>query len=174
MKRREFVASVIASGLAAPAVASGQHEHVQVDGPLANATVSFGQWQHFDRFAGAGGPNDRTRNDHRLIPYEAKVKAGGAVNFIIGGFHQVIVYAPGTEITDINGGLTVPVGVPPGPPLIDDPNNRVFRGVDPSRQPTQDRVEVVVFHEPGRYLVICGVQPHFVMDRMHGFVDVLP
>src|SRR5919109_4951656 len=102
MKRREFVTSVLASGLAVPAMASQDHPHEQVDGPLANATVSFGQWQQFDRFAGAGGPNDRTKNNHLLIPFEAKIKAGGAVNFVIAGFHQVLVYAPGTDPADIN------------------------------------------------------------------------
>ena len=99
------------------------------------------------------------------------------MNFIIAGFHHVIVYAPGTEVSDINTALTVPVGVPPGPPLIDDPTNRVYRGVDPSRQPTQDRVEVVRFPNPGLYLVICGVLPHFAppppMQPMHGYVRVL-
>jgi hypothetical protein len=173
MKRREFVASVLASGLAAPALADEGHRHGKVDGPLASATVSFGHWLQFDRFAGAGGPNDRTKNGHQLIPHEVKIKAGGTVNFIIAGFHQPIVYAPGTRPTDINAGLTVPVGVPPGPLLIDDPTNRVFRGADPSRQPTQDRVEVVVFPTPGRYLVICGVQLHFVNDSMFGYVRVV-
>jgi hypothetical protein len=175
MKRREFVASVLATGIAAPALGKDDdhHRHPRLDGPNANATVSFGYWLHFDRFAGAGGPNDRFQNGHALLPNEVKIKAGGAVNFIIAGFHQVIVYGPGTKPEQINAGTTVPVGVPPGPPLIDDPNNRVFRGVDPSRQPTQDRVEVVGFARPGRYLVICGVQPHFVTDRMFGYVRVV-
>jgi hypothetical protein len=176
MKRREFVASVLATGVAVPALAKDddQHRrHPRIDGDNASATVSFGHWVHFDRFAGAGGPNDRTQNGHALIPHEVKIKAGGTVNFIIAGFHQVIVYAPGTKPEDINSSLTTTVGVPPGPPLIDDPTNRVFRGVDPSRQPTQDRVEVVGFANPGRYLVICGVQPHFVNDHMFGYVRVL-
>ena len=54
---------------------------------------------------------------------------------------------------------------PTRPPLINDPTNRVYRGLDPSRQPTQDRVELVVFPNPGRYLVI-RVQPHFVDDNI--------
>lgn len=175
IKRREFVASVLATGAAVPALAmTGQHDHKPIEGPLASATVSFGHWVPFDRFANPGGPNDRTLNGHQLIPHEVTIRAGGTVNFIIGGFHQPIVYGPGTQPGDINAGLTTSVGVPPGPPLIDDPTDRVFRGADPSRQPTQDRVEVVGFPNPGRFLVICGVQPHFVNDKMFGFVRVLP
>jgi len=56
--------------------------------------------------------------------------------------------------------------------LIDDPNNRIFRGLNPQTVP-QDRVETVHFAEPGTYLVICGVRPHFVDDNMFGFVRVL-
>jgi plastocyanin len=29
----------------------------------------------------------------------------------------------------------------------------------------------VNFKEPGRYLVVCGVRPHFI-EGMHGYVDV--
>jgi hypothetical protein len=170
IKRREFVTSVLATGVAAPALAAkGDHSHEAVEGPLANATVSFGHWMQFDRFP---NNNDRTQNGHQLIPRTALIKRGGTVNFIIGGFHHVLVYAPGTEPGDINATLTVPVTAPPGPPLINDPTNRVYRGLDPSLNP-QDRVEVVVFPKPGRYLVICGVQPHFVNDNMYGFVRVL-
>ena len=68
--------------------------------------------------------------------------------------------------------MTVAVTAPPGPPLINDPNNRVYRGLDPSLQP-QDRVEVVHFANDGVYLVICGVRPHFVNDHMFGYVRVV-
>jgi plastocyanin len=186
INRRGFFASVLAGGVAAPAWAGQGHDHSAVDGPLANATVSFGQWQSnppLDRFP---TNNDRTRNGHQLIPNEATIKAGGTVNFIIGGFHHVLVYAPGTQPGDINATLTTTVTNPPGPPLINDPTNRVYRGIDPSTLPLlrgpagstpanlQDRVEVVHFANPGRYLVICGVQPHFVNDAMFGWVKVLP
>ncbi len=59
----------------------------------------------------------------------------------------------------------------PVPPLIDDPNNRIYRGLDPSvlpmlpgstpPQPLQDRIETVRFPNPGKFLVICDVLPHF-------------
>lgn len=156
---------------------------VAIDGPLANANVSFGQWrQPLDRFpinSPAGS------NEHQLIPHTATIRAGGAVNFIISGLHQPIVYAAGTQSTDIDTTLTVlTTGVPNNVPLIDDPNGRLYRGLDPSRLiyvttvtgtlPVRDRVEVVQFPNPGRYLVICGVHPHFVNDDMFGFVNVLP
>ena len=67
--------------------------------------------------------------------------------------------------------------IPMAPPevfLIDDPNNRLFRGIDP-RLPTvaQDRVEVVQFSKRGLYLVICTVSVHFINDNMYGWVKVV-
>lgn len=149
---------------------STPHPTVAVEGPQSSAIVSFGGWMTtppLDRFPNV---SDRFANHHALIPELAKIKPGGSVNFIIGGFHQVIVYDDGTQPGDINKTLTVPVTVPPGPPLIADPNRRIYRGLDPSLQP-QDRVEVVHFANPGLYLVICGVLPHF-NEGMFGFVRV--
>jgi hypothetical protein len=75
---------------------------------------------------------------------------------------------------DIDVEKTTPsTGTPAGVPLIDDPTNRIYRGLDPSLQP-RDRGEVVYFPKPGTYLVIRGVQSHFVNDGMFGFVTVLP
>ncbi|PYM89340.1 MAG: hypothetical protein DME04_26590 [Candidatus Rokuibacteriota bacterium] len=116
-----------------------------------------------------------------MIPREVKITAGGAVNFIISGFHEPTIYDDGTQPGDINTSLLEPGSVPPG--LIADPNRRIFRGIDPRKQPVlpntvparqmnQDRVESVRFLKPGRYLVICAIQPHFVNDGMFGFVKV--
>jgi hypothetical protein len=142
-----------------------------LSGLLSNATVSFGEWMTpVDRF-----PNNSPReaNHHELIPKVATIRAGGTVNFIVAGFHNINVYDDGTRPEDINTSLTVPPTAQPMPLLINDPNRRIYRGLDPSLQP-QDRVEVVHFARPGLYLVICGVFPHFVNDRMYGFVRVLP
>lgn len=180
MKRRDFVASVLVGGLATPLVGHESdkdqdqdqgHAHDNVDGELANATVSFGNWRTdppINRFDAATA-NPRTQNGHQLIPHIARIKVGGTVNFIIGGFHHVLVYGPGTQPTDINVDAVVPGSAPP---LIDDPNNRVYRGLDPRLQ-GQDRVEVVSFQNPGVYLAICGVRPHFVNDNMFGYVQVV-
>ncbi|HMJ87905.1 MAG TPA: hypothetical protein VK504_32235, partial [Vicinamibacterales bacterium] len=120
--------------------------------------------------------SDRNRNNHKLIPGTVDIKAGGSVNFIISGFHHILIYDDGTKPSDIHYTMTVPTTVQPGPPLINDPVKRIYRGLDPSvmpqlpsavgaippAMPLQDRVEVVRFPNPGKFLVICGVQPHFV------------
>jgi plastocyanin len=181
MKRREFVRTfgVGSAGVAAAsalggvsAAAAAQHDHQQSNGPLASATVVFGAWRvdpPLDRF-----PNlsPRTANEHRLMPYVSKIKAGGSVSFVISGLHLILVYAPGTTMESINETLIIEAvpGVFPG--FIDDPANRIYRGLDPRPLP-QDRVESVTFAVPGTYLVTCAVVPHFA-DNMHGFVTVLP
>lgn len=85
------------------------------------------------------------------------------------------VYAPGTTPDDINTSLLLPLPPPAPPPpavgLIDDPTNRIYRGLDPRLQP-QDRVEVVGFSKLGVYLVICTVSRHFA-DGMFGWVRVI-
>ena len=178
MKRRAFVTSVLAGGMAAAPLAAGdQHEHQALDGPLANATVSFGAWPAdpaapFDRMT-QPPPPPPPPNHHAMVPSSVTIKAGGTVNFIISGLHQVQVYAPGTTPGDVlaaalaGGTISVP-GV--APPVVDVSDGRVFRGIVNPAAP--DRVEVVHFPEAGTYLVICGILPHLQED-MIGWVKVI-
>ena len=142
-----------------------------------NATISFGQWETdpaLDRLN--ANPAGGAGNNHELIPDIVTIEAGGAVNFVISGLHNVQIFDDGTKPDDI--GTTVPQPLPGmGGGIIDDSNKRIYRGWDPNPIPNnfqRDRVEVVHFAEPGRYLVICGVVNHFVNDQMYGFVRVLP
>jgi plastocyanin len=175
MKRREFVTGVLVGGAAIEALAAQGHDHgKEIDGPLANATVSFGAWPTeppFDRIAAP--PPGPPRNVHELIPYTATIKAGGTVNFVIAGVHVVAVYGPGSTFESVDGSITMPLpGAPAGfPPVINDSVNRIYRGANPVML-SQDRTEVVHFDEPGTYLVICAFQPHF-LERMHGWVKVV-
>ena len=198
MKRREFVekAGMGAAALVtlatpgrarASARAGAQHNHRPITGPLATASVSFGAWvSGTDRFPNIGAVPGLPINVHALIPHEVMIKAGGTVNFIIAGFHLLLVYDHGTRPGDIDTTDLIPTTIQPGPPLINDPTNRIYRGIDPSVLPSlqgplqgisqpvlQDRVEVVHFPNPGTFLVICGVLPHF-NDGMFGFVKVNP
>ena len=196
MKRRKFVeqlgigSAVLAAAGVAEAVQNGSegHEgHRPLTGPLASATVSFGAWP----VGTVDEPVDRTAtplapvapNVHALLPHEVTIKQGGAVNFVLAGFHQVVVYAPGTKPDDIDTSVLLPIpGAPAVVGLIDDPRNRIYRGLDPrllSPAPpaapnllSQDRVEIVGFAKPGLYLVICTVSVHFA-DGMYGWVRVI-
>lgn len=165
--RRKILKTIVGGGvLASAAPLSAQHGQVGIGGPPSHATVAFGQWNTpFDRFPGTFTP---ANVGHHISPREVTISAFGSVSFLIGGFHLVLIYGNGTEVADVNTSLVIPG---PPVPLINDPNNRIYRGLDPRTQPV-DRIEVVHFHEPGRYLVACGVLPHF-NDGMYGFVRVV-
>lgn len=160
-------AVVLTLGLASAGAIAGE--------PLNNATVSFGQWissPPLDRYPNF--PGTPTTNVHEMTPNVVTIKAGASVNFIISGLHNIAIYDDGVQPGDINIALTTPTTnpAPPVVPIIDDANRRIYRGLDPSLQ-ARDRVEVVNFAEPGTYLVICGVLPHFTAG-MYGYVRVLP
>lgn len=144
-----------------------------IDGPLANGNVSFGQWlPPLDRLS--ANPGGGAGNVHELAPNVVTIKAGGAVNFIIAGLHNVQVFDQGKLPTDVS--LTAPLPGAGGG-IIDDANMRIYRGWNPNPVPNtweRDRVEVVHFANPGTYLVICGVVNHFANDAMYGYVRVLP
>jgi len=112
----------------------------------------------------------------------------------VAGFHQAVVYKPGTKPEDIV--------VPAAGTFINDPTNRFYQGINPAGGPlntaatpivpgdtrsnAQNRVESVSFPasegvvagmvvsakaEPGIYLVICNVRGHF-LDGMFAFAEV--
>ena len=187
--RRDFLkatgGALIAAGSVGLVGASAQH-HAKASfsaagDPLGSAVVGFGAWMAnftppLDRFTNPLPPPPT--NHHELIPNVAKIKAGGYVEFIISGLHVVTIYDDGTKPSDIDTTLLTPLGGPL-PPVINDPDRRVYRGVNPVINPgpppvyTPDRVEVVYFERPGTYLMMCGILPHFE-DGMFGYVNVLP
>lgn len=149
------------------------------NGPLANATVSFGQWNPGDPDLSTpldrllGDPAMGVGNNHELIPSIATIKQGGSVNFIIGGGHVVSVYDNGHQPEDVNTTDIEPAAscaISAGG-VLSDSNRRIYRG--PCFTGRRDGVEVVQFSKPGTYLVICARKNHFVNDGMFGFVKVL-
>lgn len=191
MKRREFVeqlgigSAVLAAAGVAHAAQNEHANHKPLTGPLASATVSFGAWPvgtveaPRDRFTLPFAPLGA--NVHALLPHEVTIKEGGSVNFVLAGFHHVVVYAPGKDHDDINQSVLLPIpNAPVTVGLIDDPQGRVYRGLDPRTINTmatpnllfQDRVEVVGFSKRGTYLVICAVNVHF-NEGMFGWVKVI-
>ena len=199
------IGGVTATGLGAALGAEQKpeqgSEHAHDNRPLtdkrSHVVVSFGQWdvdpaRPLDRWPINEELETRTRNIHLHLPFEAEVDAGGAVSFIISGFHQILIYGPGRELAEVQaaaaGLILPPFG--PFPPLVNYLEDLVYRGLDPrvlqylplpavplstipagTANPVVDRIESVNFKEPGRYLVVCGVLPHFV-EGMHGYVNV--
>jgi hypothetical protein len=174
------------------------HDNNPFTGPRPLAVVSFGQWdadpaRPFDRHPIDTETGRRTRNIHQVLPFEVAVDAGGAVTFLISGVHQILIYA-GRTLAEVQAGFEAapnpvenPKILPPNPPgLVQYTPDRVYRGLNPfalqylplaSPPPDTpnnlviDRIESVNFKEPGRYLVVCGVRPHF-LEGMHGYVTV--
>ena len=170
-------------GVATKTEARAQQQYMF--GPPA-ATATFGFFpvdSTVDRMQVA---NPGNRNGHQMGPFQVTIRAGGMVNFIIDGNHQVVVYDDGIQPRNINADLVLP---PPLNSLIDDPNGRIYRGLSPTGVPANffgpgvpaaaiaapppDRIETVSFPKPGAYLVICGVRTHFV-GGMFGYVIVVP
>ena len=133
---------VLGGSLTSPNDQELQHAHGDDPGPLSgvlsNATVSFGAWQskndaadppqntELDRYPNV---SPAARNSHHLTPFQAVIWAGGTVNFVISGLHQVIVYAPGKTPEGVDETLTRPTtGTPAGLALINDPVGRVYAG----------------------------------------------
>ena len=115
--------------------------------------------------------------NHHIVPHVIHVKAGGAVNFAVAGFHQIFIYNPGKGPEDV-----VP-NVNPAALFIDDLVGLYYRGIAPAGGPppgtpgttnpsnAANRMEPVSFADPGTYLVICNVAPHF-RDGMFAWVKV--
>ena len=190
------LAAVFAAERSAAAQKPGQgSDHAHDNRPLTDkralAVVSFGQWDvdpdaPLDRQPIGTDLENRVRNVHHMLPFEVEIAAGGAVSFVISGLHQILIYGPGRSLADVQAGAAATSPIPGVPPLVDYPTDRVYRGVDPRvlqypplvPPPAEttgvlvaDRVESVNFKEPGRYLVVCGVLPHF-LEGMHGYVKV--
>jgi hypothetical protein len=69
--------------------------------------------------------------NHVVLPNKIKVKQDGVVHFLVAGFHQVVVYKPGTRPEDI----VVPPPPPGGDPFINDLTNVFYLGINPAGGP---------------------------------------
>ena len=148
---------VAAVGLIVPAVVAA--------GPDDSAEVRFGNPDAGSPYQPPAFFHDSSSNaTDNLIPRTSVISAGGNVTFDIAGFHQVAVYAAGTQLEDIT--------VPAFPPnlFINDATNRLALSA-PNAPPATSSFEYT-FSTPGRYLILCNVTPHFAVDKMYGWVIV--
>jgi hypothetical protein len=146
------------------------HVHA-IEDAQGSVTVSFG--------AGLNTAQPGNSANHHILPREIRVNKDGVVNFVVAGFHQIIVFEPGVAL----GQIVVPATLfiyDPAPPSslpVHYLGIRTTGGPPPGIAPTSDpsnspnRVESVSFANPGNYLVICNVRPHFV-DGMWATIKV--
>jgi plastocyanin len=133
-----------------------------------SVTVSFG--------VGLNTAQPGNAVNHHVLPRTIELKVGGVVNFAVAGFHQIFVYNPGKRARDV-----VP-NADPAALFINDLTDLYYQGLVPAGGPlatpattnpsnASNRMEPVAFLEPGTYLVICNVAPHF-RDGMFAYVKV--
>jgi len=134
--------------------------------PPNTATVQFGNPnapstdQNCNRGSATVPPDPCANAFHKLIPGAVAINAGGSVDFVRNGFHQVAVYGPGKRPNDV-----VVTGAAVG--RVNDPNGRVFLGTAGNG----GTVTIASFAQPGRYLVICNLLTHWEQN-MWGWVEV--
>jgi plastocyanin len=127
-------------------------------GPPDSATMRFGRPEVG---SGCNFPCEDDASFHtvdKVQPGAVTISAGGTVAFDIEGFHQVAIYEPGITPKDIEPDVGAF-------PFVNDADGRVFLGgllAD----------ESFTFDEPGKYLVICNIAPHFEEAQMWGWVIV--
>jgi hypothetical protein len=164
-----------------PAIADNGHDHD------SSVNASFGR--------GLNTAQPGNVVNHVILPKRIQVKAGGVVDFGVGGFHDIIIFKPGVKLQDLRdaGGGDFPSFPPlyvfqPDPALpFNAPSlaDKVYyRGLNPAGGPAatpvqadpsnvMNRREPVAFLEPGTYLVICNIRPH-LLDGMFAHVKVTP
>ena len=145
----------------------------------SHAEVEFGSDHVGSPFPPPSGHDRSGHSSHKMFPRTVTIARGGSVTFEVYPIHQPAVYGPGKEPGEIRvtaatlEDLTVPC-VPQTLEdfVIDDPNGRIALAPPQTCAETEWTTPPGTFDQPGRYLVICTTRPHFVEDRMYGWVIV--
>ena len=143
----------------------------------SNVTVRFGVDEHGSPFPPADGHDGSGHARDHVYPREVVIARGGSVTFKIDLVHQVAVYEPGVQPTDIEVSPATLEDVDLGPFVlpnfrINDPTNRIVLGPPQQLFDQEWTTPPGTFDAPGRYLVICTTVPHFVGSNMWAWVTV--
>jgi hypothetical protein len=146
--------------------------------PDAHATVRFGLAAG-SPFPPDSGHDQSAHARDSLAPRTVVIARGGGVTYQIAPFHQPAIYRPGTTPADITlSDATLDDLAVPFPPfvlpnfIINDPAGRVALAPALQVAPSTWTSPAGTFAQPGRYLVICTVLPHFAEFEMYGWVIV--
>jgi hypothetical protein len=147
--------------------------------PAVGATMRFGNpdMSGFSHMAPTAWQH--TQGGHavdKVFPGTVVIERGQTVAFESFPIHQIAVYAPGTQPTDIRvdadhlDDVETPFGTFPDV-LINDPADRLALSPISFERITWTP-DAATFGQPGRYLVICTLVFHFVPTKMYGWVEV--
>jgi plastocyanin len=187
--RTPLLALSTAVTLLAVSPAGAQNDQSERQREPRIVTVGFG--------AGLNTAQPGNSQNHHVLPSVIRIQPGDVVNFVVSGLHVIRVYDNGVKLRDVKAQIPDECEVNPTPPaefpancFTDGPVpvipqlglDVLYEGLNsigpPPQVPpfapvsiAQNRVEPVAFLNPGRYLVICAVLPHF-NDRMFAWVEV--
>ena len=148
-------------------------------GPPSSATVRFGNdtaaGADQNCFRGSQGvtPENCAHGYHKMIPGAVSISTGGDVTFTNEGTHQVLIFNGNPkpqEIVPANPGRVVAVA---GPPFQCGESGEAAcpTGVKYVGLQGSGVIDTFSFSQPGQYLVICNITPHFEQG-MWGWVNV--
>lgn len=159
-------ATVAPEGISAPAFAARSPAHVQPE-PVV---VKVGRDDVGTNFFPPGSHDGSYHAKDAIRPRSTVITPGTTVDFVIAAGHDLSVYEPGITPASIDVSLLEPAGVPfEFPPLVNDPEGRLARSPLNFGPPL---IWSYKFEEPGLYLVICDVLPHFVGAKMYAWIRV--
>lgn len=144
----------------------------------SQVTVEFGRDNVGSPFPPPDGHDASGHARDKMFPRTVVLASGGSVTFKMGTVHQVAVYSPGTEPSDIVispatlEDVTMEFGVFIPNFRINDPTNRIALGSPQSLFPSEWTTPPGTFDQPGLYLVICTTVPHFAAANMYAWVRV--
>lgn len=146
----------------------------------SSATLTFGRSGVGSPFPAPDGHDMSIHAYDKILPHVVNIRVGGTVTIDLAPLHAAAIYDVGTRPEDIT--LTdatlddLPVPFPPGVLpnfVINDPTNRIALGPPPNPAgPGQWTTPAGTFDQPGRYLVICVIAPHFTLAKMYAYVNV--
>lgn len=140
----------------------------------STATMDFGTDHLGSPFAPPTGHDASGNAKHNVVPRTVVIDRNGTVTFEMptGTVHAISIYRPGTGPEDIRTNMLTSGGrgCPPVQ-LINDPLNLLTHlGTQPCAGSQTSLSHQ--FTTVGRHLVICRFLPHFVVDKMYGWVNV--
>ncbi len=138
----------------------------------SSAVVQFGDHEAGSPFPPAVHDESFHAKD-KIVPRTVTIDPGGEVRFEIGPEHQVAIFEPGTTPEDIDATETVEDPHLPGPleRIVFD-EGRVALSPGPSGAHTAWTTPSGTFDAPGRYLMICTTNLHFLDANMYGWIEV--